>query len=55
MTIGQNEKALRILQKVYATNTNQPPETYPVSIIKLQLLILEYVCSYFYNTMIKLK
>lgn len=31
MTIGKNDKALDILQKVYAANTNQPKETYPVS------------------------
>lgn len=31
MTTGENERALRIFQKVYAFNTGKHPETYPVS------------------------
>ncbi|XP_072389099.1 synaptic vesicle glycoprotein 2B-like isoform X1 [Diabrotica undecimpunctata] len=30
MTIGENEKAMKILQKVYSINTGKLPETYPV-------------------------
>lgn len=31
MTIGQNEKALKVFQKIYSINTRKPPETFPVS------------------------
>ncbi|XP_028129872.1 synaptic vesicle glycoprotein 2B isoform X2 [Diabrotica virgifera virgifera] len=30
MTIGENEKAMKVLQKVYSINTGKRPETYPV-------------------------
>jgi len=33
MTCGNNDKALKIFQKVYSINTGQPPDTYPVSVI----------------------
>jgi hypothetical protein len=30
MTIGENEKALAIFQKIYSINTGRPTEEYPV-------------------------
>ncbi|XP_066138211.1 synaptic vesicle glycoprotein 2B-like [Euwallacea fornicatus] len=30
MTCGENEKALKVFQKVYSINTGHPPETYPI-------------------------
>ncbi|XP_008201263.1 synaptic vesicle glycoprotein 2C-like [Tribolium castaneum] len=31
MTIGENEKALKIFQKIYAKNSGQPPKTFPIT------------------------
>lgn len=31
MTVGKNEKALKVLRKVYSINTGKPPNTFPVS------------------------
>lgn len=31
MSVGENEKALQVLQKVYSVNTNNPKAMYPVS------------------------
>ncbi|EEZ98360.2 hypothetical protein TcasGA2_TC000817 [Tribolium castaneum] len=30
MTVGQNDKALKVFQKIYSVNSRNPPETYPI-------------------------
>jgi hypothetical protein len=32
MSSGRRDEALRVFQRVYSTNTGNPPETYPVRV-----------------------
>lgn len=32
MTMGRNEEALKVFRKVYAMNTGNDPDTFPVSL-----------------------
>ena len=37
MTVGENEKALALFQKMYSINKRQPPETFPVSYVVFKM------------------
>lgn len=32
MTVGRNDEALKVFQKIYALNSGKAPETFPVSL-----------------------
>lgn len=42
MTTGRNEEALQVFRKIYALNTGNPPETFPVTLL-FRYLFATYV------------
>ena len=40
MAVGRHREALKVFQKIYSQNTGNPPESYPVSILRTYCILI---------------